>query len=338
MTTLRLPTLTPSKLVDGVGRHINYLRLSVTDRCDFRCVYCMADDMTFLPRHEVLSADELYRLADVFVTAGISKIRITGGEPLIRPDITTLCTRIAALPGLQELVLTTNGSRLSALAAPLAAAGVSRINVSLDSLQADRFQAITRHGKLDQVLAGLETAKSVGFKKVKLNTVVMAGRNQDEVVDLVRYAIKQGFDISFIEEMPLGDVGRSRGEDFYASSQIRADLAQHFRLQDSDYQSGGPARYVALTDHPNTRIGFISPHSNNFCSSCNRLRMTANGRLLMCLGHENSIDFRALLRQHPTDSRPVLDTLHEVLQHKPEQHEFVVDELQVVRFMNVTGG
>ncbi|MDP1540147.1 MAG: GTP 3',8-cyclase MoaA [Moraxellaceae bacterium] len=338
MTNLHLPKLTPTTLVDGLGRHISYLRLSVTDRCDFRCVYCMAEDMTFLPRNEVLSADELYRLADVFVTAGINKIRITGGEPLIRPGIVDLCARISALPGLQELVLTTNGSHLSTLAAPLAAAGVSRINVSLDSLKADRFQAITRHGKLDHVLAGLDAAKTTGFNKVKINTVVLAGRNEDEVVDLVRYAIKQGFDISFIEEMPLGDVGRARAENFYASSQIRADLAQHFRLEESDYQSGGPARYVALTDHPQTRIGFISPHSNNFCGSCNRLRMTANGRLLMCLGHEGSVDFRSLLHQHPNDSRPVLNALHQALQHKPKQHEFVVDELQVVRFMNATGG
>ncbi len=338
MTTLHLPTLTPSRLVDGHDREINYLRLSVTDRCDFRCIYCMAEDMTFLPRSEVLSLDELYRLADVFVTAGIRKIRITGGEPLIRPGIVDLCARISALLGLHELVLTTNGSQLSALAAPLAAAGVSRINVSLDSLRPDRFQQITRHGQLSRVLEGLEAARSAGFKKIKLNTVVLAGRNDDEAVALVQYAIEQGFDISFIEEMPLGDVGRARGESFCASSQIRADLARHFQLHDSDYRSGGPARYVALTNHPQTRIGFISPHSNNFCSSCNRLRMTANGRLLMCLGHEHSVDFRALLHEHPADSRPILNALYKALQHKPKQHEFVVDELQVVRFMNATGG
>lgn len=338
MTSRHLPSHPEPALVDGLGRHIDYLRLSVTDRCDFRCIYCMADDMTFMPRQALLSADELYRTAALFVRAGIRKIRLTGGEPLIRPDIVTLCQRISALPGLHELVLTSNGSQLEQLASPLAAAGVSRINVSLDSLQPERFRQLTRHGRLERVLAGLDAARHAGFAGIKLNTVLMAGRNDDEIVPLVRYAITQGFDISFIEEMPLGEVGRARGENFMASADIRRQLERHFRLEDSDHRSGGPARYVRLSDHPGTRVGFISPHSQNFCGSCNRLRMTADGRLLLCLGHEQGLDMRALLREHPQDDQPLLHALHTALQNKPARHEFETDQVQLVRFMNVTGG
>ena len=231
-----------TQLQDGFGRSIDYLRMSVTDRCDFRCVYCMAEDMTFLPRQQVLGLEELYRLAALFVRNGVKKIRLTGGEPLVRQGIVGLCEKIAALPGLRELVMTSNGSQLGKLARPLADAGVRRMNISLDSLQDDKFRAITRTGELSQVLAGIEAARQAGFARIKLNTVVMQGRNADEVVDLVDYAVSRGLDISFIEEMPLGEVGRSRGESFCSSDQVRALIGARYTLLDSPEQSGGPAR------------------------------------------------------------------------------------------------
>ncbi|PAV49391.1 GTP 3',8-cyclase MoaA [Pseudomonas sp. HAR-UPW-AIA-41] len=327
------------QLQDGFGRSIEYLRLSVTDRCDFRCVYCMAEDMTFLPRQQVLSLEEIQRVAALFVANGVKKIRLTGGEPLVRQGIVGLCEQIAALPGLRELVMTSNGSQLGRLARPLADAGVKRMNISLDSLNADKFRAITRTGDLAQVLAGIEAASSAGFARVKLNAVVMQGRNADEVVDLVDFAVNRGLDISFIEEMPLGEVGRSRGESFCSSDWVRERIAERYSLIDSAEQSGGPARYVRLKDFPESRIGFISPHSHNFCSTCNRVRLTAEGRLLLCLGHENSIDLRALLRRYPETDQPLLDALQVALARKPLRHEFSVDgEVQVLRFMNASGG
>lgn len=327
------------QLQDGFGRSIEYLRLSVTDRCDFRCVYCMAEDMTFLPRQQVLSLEEIHRVAALFVANGVKKIRLTGGEPLVRQGIVGLCERIAALPGLRELVMTSNGSQLGKLARPLAEAGVKRMNISLDSLDADKFRAITRTGDLAQVLAGIKAASSAGFARVKLNAVVMQGRNADEVVDLVDFAVNRGLDISFIEEMPLGEVGRSRGESFCSSDWVRERIAERYSLVDSAEQSGGPARYVRLKDFPDSRIGFISPHSHNFCSTCNRVRLTAEGRLLLCLGHENSIDMRALLRRYPETDQPLLDALQAALARKPLRHEFSVGgEVQVLRFMNASGG
>ncbi|MBT9303040.1 GTP 3',8-cyclase MoaA [Pseudomonas sp. TAE6080] len=326
-------------LVDGVGRSIDYLRLSVTDRCDFRCVYCMAKNMTFLPRQQVLTLEELQRLATVFVSQGVRKIRLTGGEPLIRPGIVELCRHIAALPGLRELVMTSNGSQLGRLARPLVEAGVKRMNISLDSLDPERFRAITRNGDLRQVLGGIEAARDAGFERVKLNCVVMKGRNFDEVPALVQYAIDQGIDISFIEEMPLGDVGRSRGESFCSSEQVRALISEHHALLDSTENSGGPARYVRLARHPQTRIGFISPNSHNFCASCNRVRMTVEGQLLLCLGQDNAVDFRALVRRYPLDDRPLVEALHKALRGKPLRHDFTGEgEVQVVRFMNMSGG
>ena len=326
-------------LVDGLGRSIDYLRLSVTDRCDFRCVYCMAKTMTFLPRQQVLSLEELQRLAALFVGQGVRKIRLTGGEPLIRPGIVELCRNIAALPGLRELVMTSNGSQLVRLARPLAAAGVKRMNISLDSLDPERFRAITRNGDLHQVLGGIEAASVAGFERVKLNCVVMKGRNFDEVPALVRYAIEQGIDISFIEEMPLGDVGRSRGETFCPSDEVRAVIARDYELLDSAESSGGPARYVRLARHPGTRIGFISPNSHNFCGSCNRVRMTVEGRLLLCLGQEDALDLRGLLRRYPLDDQPLIEALHKALRGKPLRHDFTgAGEVQVVRFMNMSGG
>jgi cyclic pyranopterin phosphate synthase len=328
-----------NSLQDGFGRSIDYLRMSVTDRCDFRCVYCMAEDMTFLPRQQVLGLEELYRLAALFVRNGVKKIRLTGGEPLVRNGIVGLCAKIAALPGLRELVMTTNGSQLTKLAQPLADAGVKRLNISLDSLNAEKFRAITRTGDLTQVLAGIDAANAAGFARVKLNAVVMQGRNADEVVDLVDYAVNRGLDISFIEEMPLGDVGRSRGESFCSSDWVRERIGERYSLIDSAEQSGGPARYVRLKDFPDSRIGFISPHSHNFCSTCNRVRLTVEGRLLLCLGHENSIDLRGLLRRYPQTDTPLLTAINAGLARKPLRHEFSVGgEVQVLRFMNASGG
>ena len=328
-----------TELRDAHGRQIDYLRMSVTDRCDFRCVYCMAEDMTFLPRQQVLGLEELERIARIFVGLGVKKIRLTGGEPLVRQGIVGLCERIAALPGLRELVMTTNGSQLVKLAAPLARAGVRRLNISLDSLDAAKFHAITRTGQLQQVLDGIEAARDAGFQRIKLNAVVMKGRNAEEVANLVDFAIAGGLDLSFIEEMPLGDVGRSRGESFCSSDEVKALIAERHTLIDSAEQSGGPARYVRLPEHPQTRIGFISPHSHNFCATCNRVRLTVEGRLLLCLGHENAIDLRALLRRHPTSDQPAIDAIHAALQRKPLRHEFSSGgEVQVLRFMNVSGG
>jgi cyclic pyranopterin phosphate synthase len=328
-----------SLLQDGFGRSIDYLRLSVTDRCDFRCVYCMAEEMTFLPRQQVLSLEELHRLAALFVRNGVKKIRLTGGEPLVRQGIVGLCAQIAALPGLRELVMTSNGSQLAKLAQPLRDAGVRRLNISLDSLNPERFAAIPRTGDLAQVLTGIDAARAAGFARIRLNSVVMQGRNADEVLDLVDYVLQRGLDISFIEEMPLGQVGRSRGESYCSSDWVRERIAERYSLQASAEQSGGPARYVRLKDFPDSRIGFISPHSHNFCGTCNRVRLTVEGRLLLCLGHENAIDLRALLRRHPHSDAPLLQAIQAGLAHKPLRHEFSFgDEVQVLRFMNASGG
>ncbi|MVW75029.1 GTP 3',8-cyclase MoaA [Pseudomonas xionganensis] len=328
-----------SQLQDGFGRSIDYLRISVTDRCDFRCVYCMAEDMTFLARQQVLSLEEIERLARLFVAHGVKKIRLTGGEPLVRQGIVGLCAKIAALPGLRELVMTSNGSQLGKLAQPLADAGVKRLNISLDSLKPERFAAITRTGELAQVLAGIDAARAAGFARIKLNAVVMQGRNADEVLDLVDYAVQRGLDISFIEEMPLGQVGRSREESFCSSDWVRERISQRYSLIDSAEQSGGPARYVRIQGHADSRIGFISPHSHNFCATCNRVRLTAEGRLLLCLGHEHSVDLRALLRRHPESDAPLLDAIHAGLARKPQRHDFSIGgEVQVLRFMNASGG
>ncbi|MCY1412402.1 GTP 3',8-cyclase [compost metagenome] len=324
---------------DGFGRQIDYLRMSVTDRCDFRCVYCMAKNMTFLPRQQVLTLEELQRLATLFVGQGVRKIRLTGGEPLIRPGIVDLCRHIAALPGLRELVITSNGSQLQRLARPLVDAGVKRMNISLDSLDSERFRAITRNGDLAQVLRGVEAASTAGFERIKLNCVVMKGRNFDEVLPLVQYAIDLGIDITFIEEMPLGEVGRSRGESFCASDEVRALIASRHALLDSAENSGGPARYVRLAQHPQTRIGFISPNSHNFCASCNRVRMTVEGRLLLCLGQEDSLDLRGLLRRYPLDDQPIVSAVQQALRGKPLRHDFDAGgEVQILRFMNMSGG
>jgi cyclic pyranopterin phosphate synthase len=299
----------------------------------------MAEDMTFLPRQQILSLEEIERLARLFVARGVRKIRLTGGEPLVRRGVVDLCARISALPGLRELVMTTNGSQLTRLARPLAEAGVKRLNISLDSLNHERFRSITRTGDLQQVLDGIEAARDAGFERVKLNTVVLKGRNHDEVQALAAYALERGLDITFIEEMPLGEVGRERGEAYCSSDEVRSLLAERYRLIDSAENSGGPARYLRVDGYPDSRIGFISPHSHNFCDTCNRVRLTTEGRLLLCLGHENSLDMRALVRRHPEHDEPVSEALERALQHKPARHEFSVGgDVQVLRFMNATGG
>lgn|SRR5690554_1127922 len=329
----------PAAWVDGYGRTIDYVRMSVTDRCDFRCIYCMSEDMTFLPRQQVLTLEELYRCAQLFVANGVRKIRLTGGEPLVRKGVIGLCEKISALPGLRELVMTTNGSQLTQYAKPLAEAGVKRLNISLDTLNPQRFREMTRVGDLQRVLDGIEAAREAGFESVKINSVIINGRNQDEILSLTEFAINRGLDITFIEEMPLGHVGRSRERSLFRSDQVRDLLAQQYRLLPSSANTGGPARYMHLQDHPRTRVGFISPHSNNFCSTCNRVRLTAEGRLLLCLGNEHDLDMRALVRRYPLDDQPLFDAVSKALKYKPERHHFNADgEVQIVRFMNASGG
>ena len=324
-------------LVDKYGRRITYIRLSITDRCDFRCTYCMSEDMSFLPRDEVMSLEECLRVASVFVSLGVTKLRITGGEPLVRKNAMWLIERLGALPGLDNLVLTTNGSQLDRFAAPLRAAGVKRINISLDTLNAERFRTITRIGDLGKVLRGIEAAGAAGFRRTKLNTVMMRGTNDDEFVDLVRFAIANELDISFIEEMPLGDI-QGRCGTYISSEETRDLLSHHFELIPSTESSGGPARYWRIPGSE-SRIGFISPHSHNFCSSCNRVRLTTEGRLLLCLGQEHSIDLRAVVRAHPGELAPVKQAIRESMALKPHGHEFALNEKPILfRHMNATGG
>ncbi|MEN9429169.1 MAG: hypothetical protein RJA86_28 [Pseudomonadota bacterium] len=328
-----------ARLIDGFGREINYVRLSVTDRCDFRCVYCMSEDMQFLPRNQVLSLEEIYRVGRVLVELGVKKIRLTGGEPLIRQNIIWLVEKLAALDGLQELTMTTNGSRLKSLAQPLKDAGLDRINISLDSLQPTRFHEITRTGHLSDVLAGIEAAQQVGFQRIKLNTVILRHRNDDEILDLVDFVRQQQLDLAFIEEMPLGDINDHQRADTYISNEeVRQRIAQEYALLPATDNTGGPARYYRMSDSQ-SRIGFISPHSHNFCDSCNRVRVTVEGRLLLCLGNEHSADLRAPLRAHSQNDQPLIDTIINALPLKPERHYFDLDESpQIVRFMNMTGG
>jgi cyclic pyranopterin phosphate synthase len=276
-------------LIDRFGRTVDYVRISVTDRCDFRCVYCMSEEMTFLPRQQVLSLEEIEQLASAFVSLGVTKIRVTGGEPLVRRGIEKLLHNLGKLEGLKELVITTNGSQLTKMAADLKSAGVKRINISLDSLDADRFKAITRTGRLQQVLDGIDVARKEGFESIKLNTVIMKGRNDDEVVDLVQYARDKGLDISFIEEMPLGNIDHDRIETYCSSDEVRALIEPHYPLTTVSDRTGGPSRYYRMSDS-DSLIGFISPHSHNFCHECNRVRVTVEGRLLLCLGNEHSMD------------------------------------------------
>jgi cyclic pyranopterin phosphate synthase len=326
-------------LIDPFGRHIDYVRLSVTDRCDFRCVYCMAEEMTFLPRANILTLEEMSLIAQAFVNLGVRKIRLTGGEPLIRNNAMQLVSAIGQLNGLDELTLTTNGSQLTKYAEQLKSSGVKRINISLDSLNADRFKAITRTGDLNQVLQGIDSALAQQFQRIKINTVILKGRNDDEIIDLVTFIRDKGLDISFIEEMPLGLIDKNARElRFCPGDEIRELIHSHFPLSPIDAQTGGPSRYYSMTDS-DSKVGFILPYSQNFCHLCNRVRVTAEGLLLLCLGNEHSADLKAILREHPGQLEPLEQAIIAAINNKPEQHHFdSQDEAQIVRFMNMTGG
>lgn len=328
-----------TELIDKFGRRVDYIRLSVTDRCDFRCVYCMTEDMTFLPRDQILSLEELYRVARVFTELGVTKIRLTGGEPMVRTNVMSLIQKLGALPGLQELLLTTNGAQLDKFAAPLKAAGVNRINISIDSLDAQRFKKISRVGKLHKVLTGIDAARAAGFDRIRLNAVIMKGYNDDEVVALADYAVARDIDIAFIEEMPLGEASDHKREDTTCSNAwVREAIERKYQLVDSAEKTAGPSRYVKIVGKK-SRIGFISPVSHNFCEDCNRVRVTVEGRLLLCLGNEHSVDLRSLLRDTGSDDAVLKQALIDSMAIKPERHFFYdEDHPQPVRLMNMTGG
>ncbi|WP_115936101.1 GTP 3',8-cyclase MoaA [Aestuariispira insulae] len=330
-------------MIDPFGREVNYLRVSVTDRCDYRCVYCMAEDMTFLPKKELLTLEELDRLCSAFVDLGTRKLRITGGEPLVRRDIMWLFRRLGRhldSGALDELTVTTNGSQLAKHATELYDIGVRRINVSLDTLDADKFKAITRWGRLDQVLDGMEAAAKAGLK-IKLNTVALKGVNQDEVHHLIRWCGEQGFDLTFIEAMPMGDLGiEDRLDQFWSLKDVRREIESQWALNESDHRTGGPARYANVVE-TGARLGFITPLSHNFCESCNRVRLTCTGTLYMCLGQDDAADLRAPLRAG-NDDEGVRTAILEAISRKPEGHDFVRNRQERkaagARHMSVTGG
>lgn len=326
-------------LKDRFDRKVTYLRISVTDRCDLRCVYCMSEDMKFLPRAQLLSLEEIVQIGRSFVELGVEKIRITGGEPLHRKDILKVFRELGELDGLRDLTLTSNGTQMRRFAADLKAAGVTRVNISLDTLRAERYRALTRNGKIERVLDGLDAAQAAGFRRVKLNAVILKNRNHDEVVDLVEFATSRGVDISFIEEMPLGVVGdHDRAECFYSSDEIRRDLAARFELIPTAESTGGPSRYYRIPG-VDTRVGFISPHSHNFCDSCNRVRLTSEGRLLLCLGQEHSADLRRVVRANPGDDAALKAAIGSAMRIKPKGHDFNLEAKPVIfRHMNHTGG
>ncbi len=328
-------------MIDPFGRAITYLRVSVTDRCDLRCVYCMSEDMTFLPKADVLSLEELERLCTAFIRLGTNKIRITGGEPLVRRDVQTLFQRLGGRlgQGLNELTLTTNGTQLTKHAGALYAAGVRRVNVSLDTLDPARFAAITRWGKIEKVLDGIAAAKAAGLH-VKVNAVALKGVNEDEIDDMLAWCGEQGHDLCLIETMPMGDIGGDRTDQYLPLSLVRARLRQRWTLQDTSYQTGGPARYFDVAE-TGTRIGFITPMTHNFCESCNRVRLTCTGTLYMCLGQDDAADLRRVLRDGVTD--PELDAaIRLAITRKPKGHDFVIDRRNpapaVARHMSLTGG
>jgi GTP 3',8-cyclase len=328
---------------DPFGREITYLRVSVTDRCDFRCVYCMAEDMTFLPKSEILSLEELDRVCSAFVGQGVRKLRLTGGEPLVRRDIMTLFKSLGRhlkTGALDELTVTTNGSQLARHAEALREAGVRRVNVSLDTMDPAKFAAITRWGKLEKVLAGIEAAKQAGLQ-VKINTVALKGVNEDEVDRLIGWCGAEGFDLTFIEVMPMGEIGGdARLDQYLPLSLLRSRLAKSWTLDEIDYRTGGPARYVRVRE-TGGRLGFITPLTHNFCESCNRVRLTCTGTLYMCLGQEDAADLRAPLRSSEGDEA-LLAAIREAIGRKPKGHDFVIDRRHtrpaVSRHMSVTGG
>jgi cyclic pyranopterin phosphate synthase len=328
-------------MIDPFGRPISYLRVSVTDRCDFRCVYCMSEHMTFLPRSDLLTLEELERLCAAFIDKGVERIRITGGEPLVRRNVISLFRHLGGKlgNGLKELTLTTNGSQLARFAEDLRGAGVRRVNVSLDTRDADKFRAITRWGELSKVLDGIEAALSAGLA-VKINMVALKGVNEDEIADMLEWAHGRGMDLTLIETMPLGEVDADRVEQYLPLSLVRARLAKRFTLGESDYRTGGPARYVRVAE-TGGRLGFITPLTHNFCESCNRVRLTCTGTLFMCLGQNDSADLRAPLRASGDDAL-LSAAIDAAIARKPKGHDFVIDrrhrEPALVRHMSMTGG
>ena len=328
-------------LVDAFNRRISYLRLSVTDRCDLRCSYCMPEAMKFLPKKEVLSLEELHKLGLAFIERGITKIRLTGGEPLVRRDVIELVQALGRKlgDGLEELTLTTNGTQLASHADELAAAGVKRINVSLDTMDSVLFQELSRRDRLVQVLQGIAAAKEAGIK-VKINTVALKGLNEEEIPYLVKWAHANGHDMTLIEVMPLGEVDGERVDHYLPLTAIRDRLEAKWTLEESDYRTGGPSRYVTIRETGGGRLGFITPLTNNFCASCNRIRVTATGQLYACLGGSEKVDLRGALRSDNPDEN-VAAALHEAMRHKPERHHFQIAEGAAPaqpRHMSVTGG
>jgi len=329
-------------MFDPFGRQITYLRVSVTDRCDFRCTYCMAEDMTFLPKAELLTLEELDRLCSAFVAKGVRKLRLTGGEPLVRRNVMGLVRslgRHVRSGALDELTLTTNGSQLAKYAGELKDAGVRRINVSLDTLDPVKFREITRWGRIEQVLEGIEAARSAGLH-VKINTVALRGLNEGEIEQLMLWAHGKGMDFTLIETMPMGDIDADRTDQYLPLSLVRSLLSQRFTLEESDYRTGGPARYARVAE-TGGRIGFITPLTHNFCESCNRVRLTCTGTLYMCLGQDDAADLRAPLRASADDAL-LCTAIDEAISRKPKGHDFVIDRRRkapaVARHMSVTGG
>jgi GTP 3',8-cyclase len=335
-------TYRPAPLVDPFGRAITYVRVSVTDRCDFRCVYCMAEDMTFLPKKDVLSLEELDRLCSAFVAKGVRKLRLTGGEPLVRKNVMSLIRSLSRhldSGDLDELTLTTNGSQLSRFAGELAEAGVKRINVSVDTLDPAKFRQITRWGELDKVKAGIAAAQAAGLK-IKINAVALKGVNEDEIDDLIVWTHGQGMDLTLIETMPLGEIEVDRTDQYLPLSLVRKRLEARWTLDDIPYKTGGPARYVEIAE-TGGRLGFITPLTHNFCEGCNRVRVTCTGTLYMCLGQEDAADLRAPLRASEADDL-LNAAIEEAISRKPKGHDFVIDRKHskpaVARHMSVTGG
>ena len=329
-------------LTDPFGRAISYLRVSVTDRCDFRCLYCMSEHMTFLPKQELLTLEELDRLCSLFIAKGVKKLRITGGEPLVRRNIMSLfrdLSRHLTSGALEEMTLTTNGSQLERFADELAACGVRRINVSLDTLNAAKFKMLTRWGDLKTVLRGIDAAQHAGMA-VKINAVALKGANEDEILPLIRWAHGRGMDMTFIEVMPMGEIETMRADQYLPLSQVRARIERELTLTDSAYATGGPARYVEAQE-TGGRIGFITPLTHNFCESCNRVRLTCTGTLFMCLGQEDAADLRTPLRASHADDR-VSQAIDAAILRKPKGHDFVIDRTtrgpSVGRHMSMTGG
>ena len=335
-----MPNAAPEhQLIDRFGRTVNYIRMSATDRCDLRCVYCMPEKMKFVPRNQLLTLEEMESIGRAFIGLGVDKIRITGGEPLVRQNILQLFRNLGEIEALRDLTLTTNATQLKKYARPLKDAGVTRINVSLDTLREDRFHSMTRVGELKKTLDGIEAAIACDFEQIKLNAVVLKNHNHDEIYDLVNFCIERAIDISFIEEMPLGEnTHHDRAAAYYSSDQIKADLEQHFELLPTTKKTAGPTRYFQIKDLA-THVGFISPHSHNFCEACNRVRLTAEGRLLLCLGQEHSVDLRRVVRANPGDTEALNQAIIDSMQIKPKGHDFNHNSQTVLlRHMNLTGG